>query len=356
MANVLVLGATGQVGIALALESLSAGHSVTGIGQTSFHSKPDTMQNKFRAVNITYEHMDIFEPRNQADLRKLFAKHDIVFHAAEPYPYEQADVTKAIRGNTGVIRTAIDAGYTIDKGNRKVFVRVGSPPVETNHDGFSLSENPYPGIPYFDAKWAMSRNAWRAFSSEGAAIMTVVFPAVFGFGANHGKLEALARYINGEFPLILSILTNAAPAAHVARGALLAAEHGSPGKTYQLAGIDVDTSKIIRHAMKCAGVKGMRSLIPTIRIPLTFMRSAAYAMGAVSRLNGTMPPELDPSSFAILANMGSRSYYLAEESIGYRAPTMTALFEAIEQQVAWYRDTGMIKSKGHKRSNAKEII
>ncbi len=341
MANVLVLGATGQIGIALTTASLADGHNVTSVARSSIDKKPAHMRNMFSEVPLTHRCLDIFEPANQKTLLDLFSQHEIVFHAAEPYTFKRADVSQAIKNNSRLISTAVKAGFTTSSNNGKRFVRIGSSPVETDPDGNPLSKNPYPGIPYFDAKWAMSCNALNAHCSDGASILSAAYPAVFGFGSDHGRLEALARFITGEYPFIPSITTNAAPAMHLARGALLVAKKGKPGKTYQLAGMDIDTAEIIKYAKRCAGVKGIRRLTPTISISPTLMHGAVMALRGLLRWD--LPPELNVTSFALLASMGSRSYYAAVKEIGYKPPTMTDLFDAISAQVLWYQDAGIIK-------------
>ena len=231
------------------------------------------------------------------------------------------------------------------KTGKRIYIRIGSPPAELSNDGDPLFSSRYPGIPYFDTKFRIAELMHEAGMHERLAYITVAPTAFFGFGADHGELEILTRYIDGFLPFIPDTVTNAVPATNVAKGTLLAARKGRIDGLYQLAGRNVRMSMLIKKVIDLAGRRRSLPVIPFTPFQLNVMARTLKRAAQITfwPFGKTPPPELDPLSPALMATMGKRSSHRAEDELGYEPGTTNDLVDALREQVTWYQDAGMIK-------------
>ncbi len=246
-----------------------------------------------------------------------------------------ADIVKEMRrvnvdGTQHLLDTA--AG----KGVARVVVTGSALAVGVNRRPQALTETADPSEHAFDVPYASIRRQAEetalARSRPGFAVVSVAPSFTLGpddpVGAPANKL--VKRVIAGKLPITLTVGFGCLDVRDFAVGALLAAEHGSPGKRYLLSGENVTTNEFLQRVAAAAGVKPPRFEPPAIL--LYILVAAVEGVSAVRR----RPP---PVTRSVLQLIGRYAWYdttLARTELGW---SPRPLRETLEDTVRSLRES-----------------
>lgn len=267
----LVTGATGYLGAALVEVLVAQGFPVRA-----------TVRDPARATVLP----DVVDRvpadlHDEASLRRAMAGCEGVFHLAASLGPEPADTRRAnVDGTTAVLRAAVAAGV------RRV-VHTSSSAAIIAADG-TVSERATGGTALVDAYSATKAEAERLVLA--ADLDAVVVNAVNVYGPSprgpqsyNGLLTAAAR---GEIGEIVDAPVGWVLAEDVARGHLLAYEHGAAGRRYLLCGEVAPFSRVLDTYCRLAGSPHRVRAVP----PGTTLGEDASLFARRSEVYGKLGP------------------------------------------------------------------
>jgi dihydroflavonol-4-reductase len=190
---------------------------------------------------------------------------------------------------------------------------------------------------YFESKWAMEAEAWRA-AAEGLPVVIANPTAVFGpWDVKPTTGEILLNVAQGRFPVWLDLDVNVVDARDVGRGQVLAAEHGRVGQRYILGGENLPVRQALTLAAQAAGVKP-----PRWRTSLGLVGAVVKIGEALGRLPLVQPLPLE--HFKTLREWRALNTDKARQELGF-APRPFA--ETVHDTLAWFREHGyLMRDKG----------
>ncbi len=328
MTKALVLGATGCIGNNIVRACLEAGWEVWAFRRAS----SDTWM--LDGLDVSQAVGDIRDPQS---LMAAISGHDVVFHAAAYYPLHSLDMSaalrEAVRGMRAVLRAARETGIgrLVYTSSLTTIGPPGDPGRLADEQDFYLPGST--NSAYFECKWAMEAEAWRAAAS-GLPIVIVNPTAVFGpWDSKPTTGEILLNVAKGRFPVWLDLEANVVDARDVARGQVLAAERGRIGERYILGGENLPVRDALALAAATAGVKP-----PRWRTPLGLVRAAVTAGELVGRLPLVKPLPLE--HVKTLQEWRSLSTEKARRELGY---TSRPFADTVRDTVAWFREHGYLE-------------
>jgi dihydroflavonol-4-reductase len=276
---------------------------------------------------------DLYDP---ASLVEAMQGCDIVFHAAAFYPLHslqmRASLRDAVRGIRNVLGAAAESGV-----QRLVYTSTLTtlgPPADSgrlpDERDFYLPGST--GSAYFETKWAMEAEAWRAIA--GGQPITIVNPTVvFGpWDAKPTTGEMLLHVAKGHFPLWLDLFVNIVDARDVGHGHLLAAEKGRAGQRYILGGENVAMREALTVAAQEAGVSP-----PRLRASLRLVQTLVHAAEWLGRLPFVQPLPLE--HFKTLGEWRALNTSKARRELGFET---RPLVDTVRDTIAWFREHGYL--------------
>ena len=323
MMRAVVLGSTGCIGNNIVRACLAANWTVR-----AFHraTSPTWMLEGLDVEHITG---DLGDP---ASLTAAMHGCDVVFHAAAYYPRHSLDMAGSIRdavcGMRNVLRSAAEAGV-----GRLVYTSTLTTVGPPSAGGRLADERDFylpgsTGSAYFETKWAMEAEAWRA-TVEGLPVVIVNPTAVFGpWDVKPTTGEILLNVAKGRFPVWLDLDTNIVDARDVGRGQLLAAEQGQCGQRYILGGENLAVREALSIAAREAGVAP-----PKWRVSLTWVKRLVAVGEALGRLPFVQPLPLE--HFKTLREWRALSTEKARRQLGF-APR--PFVDTVRDTLAWFRE------------------
>jgi dihydroflavonol-4-reductase len=261
---------------------------------------------------------------------------DIVYHAAGYYPRHSLDMNASLReavsGMRDVLRAAAESAvgqlvYTSS------LTTLGAP---DSADRLADERNFYrPGTTnsaYFESKWAMEAEAWRAIA-KGLPVIILCPTAVFGpWDVKPTTGEILLNVARGHFPFWLDLDVNVVDARDVAMGHVLAAERGRTGQRYILGGENVTVREALQVAAEQAGVSP-----PRWRAPLGLVGALVKAGEEVSRLPLIEPLPLE--HFKTMSEWRAVNVHKAREELGFRSRPFV---DTVRDTLAWFKEHGYL--------------
>jgi dihydroflavonol-4-reductase len=330
--KVLVTGASGFVGSAVARALVERGFAVTALIRAS---SPRT--------NLDGLPLDIAvgDMTDQASVETAAKDARYLFHVAADYRMWARDPEEIVRANregTGaVMRAAQAAGVERIVYTSSVATLGPAPGADRN----APADETNPLTPetavgaYKRSKVIAERLVERMVAEEGLPAV-IVNPST-PIGPRDVKPTPTGRIIveaaTGKAPAFIDTGLNLEHVDDVARGHLLALDKGRIGERYILGGQDVTLRQMFADIAELAGRKP-----PTVELPRGPLYPIAYVFEAVAQITGK-----EPQLTVDALNMSKRRMFFtsakAEAELGYTARPYR---EAIADAMSWFRRHGYI--------------
>ncbi len=326
----LVTGASGFVGSAVARALIEAGREVRAL------VRPSSPRGNLEGLDLEIVEGDM---RDAAALDRALSGVRDLFHVAADYRLWARDPGEILRNNRLGTETVMQAAlrhgvervvYTSSVATLALHPD-GSPATESD----ALEEEAAIGA-YKRSKVAAERLVQRMVAEQGLPAV-IVNPST-PIGPRDIKPTPTGRIIveaaAGRMPGFVDTALNFVHVEDVARGHLLALEHGRVGELYILGGQNASLAELLAAI---AAIVGRRP--PRLRIPRPPLYPLAWLAEAAARLSGREP-------FVTLDGLRMAKYRMifssakAERELGYHArPYGDGLRDAID----WFRRAGYLR-------------
>jgi dihydroflavonol-4-reductase len=327
MTTALVLGATGCIGNNIVRACLAEKWQVRAFRRACSQTW------MLDGLEVTHTLGDLGD---RGSLTAAMRGCDVVFHAAAYYPRHSLDMDgslrEAVRGMRNVLEAAAEAGvprviYT------STLTTIG-PPGEaerlSDEGDFYLPGST--GSAYFESKWAMEAEAWRAIAT-GQPLIIVNPTAVFGpWDVKPATGEILLNVAKGRFPFWLDLEANIVDARDVGRGQLLAAERGRIGQRYILGGENLPVRQALTIAAQAAGARP-----PGRKVSLGMVSTVVKVGEALGRLPLIRPLPLE--HFKTLREWRALNTDKARRELGFEP---RPFIDTVRDSLAWFREYGYL--------------
>ncbi len=324
-APVLITGATGFVGSAVARKLLARGHRVRAL------VRPFGERRNIERLALELVEGDLLAPETFGPALEGCRA---LFHVAADYrlwvPDPAALYAANVDGSRALIEAALAAGVTRIVYTSSVATlgikRDGTPADEET----PVSESDMIG--HYKRSKFLAEQAVRRLVEERSAPVVVVNPAA-PVGPRDIKPTPTGRMIveaaSGRMPAYVDTGLNLVHVDDVAEGHLLAFERGGLGERYILGGQDMTLAEILGEIAEITGGRA-----PRIRLPHNLLLPVAHAAEAWARLTGR-----DPFVTVDGLSMAKKHMFFtsakARAALGYNPrPAAQALADA----VAWFRE------------------
>lgn len=327
MTLALVLGSTGCIGANLVRATLAAGWEVR-----AFH-RPTSQTWMLEGLDVEHVTGDLGD---RASLVAAMQGCDVVFHAAAYYPLHSLDMAASLRRAVQEMRHVLQAAAET-RVKRLVYTSTLTtlgPPSEphrlSNEEDFYLPGSTRSA--YFESKWAMEAEAWRA-AAEGLPIIIVNPTAVFGpWDVKPTTGQILLQIARGRVPVWLDLELNVVDARDVAQGQLLAAERGRIGRRYILGGENLSLRQALTIAAQEAGARP-----PRWRVSLKLVEAGVRLGEAVSHLPLIHPLPLE--HLKTIREWRAIDTTRARQELGF---TSRPFVDTVRDTLAWFREHGYL--------------
>lgn len=340
--RLLVTGASGFVGGAVARHLLANGHEVRALLRPS--------SSFAHAVPIQSERVpgDLLDP---ASLRRALRGVDGVFHVAANYTFWAQDPREIfnvnVRGTENLLKAARASGVRRAVFTSSVGVLRAPRPGEVA-DEHSHARPPELPDSYHQSKLVAEQ---LALSLNGPDFEVVAVNPTTPVGPGDVRPTPTGRiileFLNRRMPGYVEGLLNIVDVRDVAIGHLQAFERGNPGQRYILGGLNTTLSGIYRLLAAATGLPRR-----PVRIPYSLAAAVAWFDDIVEGRVLRREPYIPLAGLRALRHPMHVSTAKAERELGFRAsPPHLALRDA----AAWFGANGYAAADGSLRTQSSEI-
>jgi dihydroflavonol-4-reductase len=325
---VLITGASGFVGSAVARDLLREGFKVRALARKS------SLRKNFEGLDVEIVEGDMRDP---SATRAAAKDARYVFHVAADYRLWAPDPDEIIRANVDGTRSVMQAGR--DVGAERVVYTSSVATLKLHEDGRPadesrpLSEDEAIGA-YKKSKVVAERLVERMV---GEGLPAVIVNPSTPVGPRDVKPTPTGRIIieaaEGRMPAYVDTGLNVVHVDDVATGHVAALKKGRIGERYILGGENLSLAELLGRIAREVG-----RTPPSIRIPRELIYPVAIGAEALARLTGKEP-------FVTLDGLRLAKYKMyftsakAERELGYRSRPVD---DAIRDAIAWFRQAGML--------------
>ena len=325
MTGVLVTGATGFVGGAIARRLLADGRTIRVLARTPAAAAA------LEALGAEVAAGDVLEPDT---VERAARGCEIVYHAAgvngfcmrDPGPMRAANVS----GTENVIAAAARAGarrvvYTSSAATIGEAAGVVADE-DTPHRGAFLSH-------YERSKYDAERAAIRVAERYAIELVCINPASVQGPGRTGGTARLILDYANGRLHTLVRSRFSLVDVDDCTEGHVLAEAAGQAGRRYLLSGVCVSTEEAIATFARITGIEHR-----TVNLPRPVALAAGGVVGSLAGARGRRPRLCREMVATLLhghAYDGSRA--TRELGLQYRS-----FDEMVRRTLAWYVQEGMI--------------
>jgi dihydroflavonol-4-reductase len=326
----LLTGATGFVGSAVARVLAARGHSLRLL------ARPTSDRRNLTGLDADVVTGDLTDP---ASLARAAADCRYVVHVAADYRFwvpNPAEMLRAnVEGTVAVMRAAQRAGA-----ERIVYcssvAALGQTADGTPADE-ATSVNAAGMISTYKRSKYLAEQAVLELVREENLPAVVVNPAA-PVGPRDIKPTPTGKMIvdaaNGRMPAYLDTGLNVVHVDDVAEGHVLALERGRIGERYILGGENLDLKDLLTLVAQVAGRRP-----PAIRLREAWLWPVAAGMEAFARLTGIAPM----MTRDVLKMARWKMFFSSDKAIAELGYAPRPARQAVEDAVAWFRASGMVR-------------
>ena len=322
----LVTGASGFIGANIVRALLEDGFAVRVLVRQ--HSTTRNID----GLPVEIAHGDL---RDVASLKMALRGCDTLYHAAAHYSLWTPDVADVyainVEGTTQLFQVALELGiqrivYTSSVATLGLLAD-GTPGDETMP--LPLEE----AIGHYKRSKILAEQRAMALCDQGLPLVVVHPSAPVGpwdiKPTPTGKI--IVDFLRRKMPAYLETGLNLVDVRDVARGHLLAAQHGKIGERYILGNCNMSLQAILQLLAKVSGLPA-----PRLRIPYQIALAAAYVSEGISLC--TRKPPAVPLVGVRLAR--HPMYFTAQKAVRELGLPQTSIEEALRDAVQWFRANG----------------
>jgi dihydroflavonol-4-reductase len=328
---ILVTGASGFVGSAVARQLIEAGEQVRVL-----------VRSTSSRVNVADPKLDIVKGdlRDAASLARALQGVRVLFHVAADYRLWARNDNDIIRTNVDGTRTLMEAAkrsgverivYTSSVATLKA--RPGGAPSD---ETFPLDEKSAVGA-YKYSKVVAERVVEKMVAEQGLPAVIVNPSTPIGPGdvrpTPTGRI--IVEAASGRMPAFVDTGLNLVHVEDVAAGHIAAWKKGRIGERYILGGQDVRLGDMLAEIARRAG-----RTPPKLRLPRRLIYPIAYGAEAIAYITGK-EPFVTTTGLKLAKDLMFFSSAKAERELGYHARPYT---EAIADAITWFKQNGYLKS------------
>ena len=328
--KVLVTGASGFVGSAVAAKLVERGFSVRALVRAT------SPRSHLAGLDLDYVQGDL---RDAATIRPAMAGVRYLFHVAADYRLWARDRNEIVVNN--VTGTRVMMEEALRAGVERIVYTSSVATLAVQRDGTSVDETvPLEELKaigaYKRSKVAAERLVERMIAQQGLPAV-IVNPST-PIGPRDVKPTPTGRIIveaaRGRMPAFVDTGLNLVHVDDVAQGHLAALDRGKIGERYILGGQNVQLSEMLTVI---ANLIGRRP--PRVRLPRSAIVPLALAAETVARFTGREP-------FVTMDALRMSRYRMfftaakAERDLGFTARPFT---DALTDAIRWFRDAGHLK-------------
>lgn len=327
MTTAVVLGSTGCIGNNVVRASLQAGWSVR-----AFH-RPSSQTWMLDGLDVEHVLADL---QDAASLTEAMQGCDVLFHCAGYYPRHSLNLAGSLRTAVREMRDVLHAAATANV-TRVVYTSTLTTIGPASEPNRLADERDFylPGSTnsaYFEAKWAMEAEAWRAVAS-GLPVIIVNPTSVFGpWDVKPTTGEILLNVAKGRVPVWLDLDVNVVDARDVGHGQVLAAQRGRVGQRYILGGENLG----LRQALNAVALESGISP-PRWPVSLSLVSRLVKAGEFLGRLPGLQPLPLE--HLKTLSEWRALNTDKARRELGFEPRPFV---ETLRDTLSWFREHGYL--------------
>ena len=323
--KVLITGANGFVGSAVIRQLLETGHTLRAL------VRPGSDRRNLEGLAVELCEGDLADPDSLAPAVRGC---EILFHVAADYRLWIPDPATMYRINVDGTRHLLDQAF--NAGVRRAVYTSSVAALGLSSDGEPANEET-PVVPdriighYKRSKYLAEQSVLKLVREQSYPVV-IVNPST-PIGPRDIKPTPTGRIIvdtlNGKMPAYVDTGLNIVHVDDVARGHILALEHGEPGERYILGGENMTLKQILDEICGYAGLKP-----PKIKLPHNAIIPIAWIAERISDITGKEPVATVDSVRMAKKNMFFSSDR-AREKLGYLPrPARDGIADAIR----WFRE------------------
>lgn len=326
MGRVLVTGAAGYIGGALARELALRGDQVVGLAHSA------AAHERLIAAGIETVPGDLLDPKSLAEAVRGCS---LVYNAAGVNSHCPKEPERLFRVNAegppNVVRAAAAAGV------RRVVHTSSATTIGERHGTVGREDSPHRGsfLSLYDrAKLAGERAAFAAGEEGGVEVVALNPSSVQGPPRKGGNGAIIIAYLNGRLRAFVDTYLSVVDVEDVVAAHLLAGERGGTGERYILSGSSITTAEALALLQELSGLASNPPIVPA-----RLARALAAASEVVFRLGGSVSPVCRARVGTILH--GHRyDGSLAERELGF---TYTPVRDTFARIIDWAIAEGLVK-------------
>ena len=326
----LLTGASGFIGSAVLRQLLKHGHRVRALVRKSSNTA------NIKGLSVEIVNGDLNDIRS---LKRAMHGCDSLFHVAADYrlwALKPAEIYQTnVRGTRNIMIAAMDAGV-----KRVVYTSsvatIGLPAKGDLADETTPSDLHDMLGHYKRSKFMAEKEVQWLVREEGLPAV-IVNPST-PIGPRDIKPTPTGRIIveaaSGRMPAYVNTGLNLVHVDDVAKGHLLAYDHGTVGERYILGGVNMTLKEILEEIAAITGLPA-----PKICLPHNLILPVAYISEAIARLIKKNDPFITVDGVKMAKKNMFFSTEKAKRALGYKTRPVT---EALEDAINWFRDNGYL--------------
>jgi dihydroflavonol-4-reductase len=327
---VLVTGASGFVGSAVARTLLASGYQVRALVRATSPR-----------VNLDLAGLQVVEGdmRDERAVAQAMVGARYVFHVAADYRLWARDPDEIVRNNVDGTRAVLRAAQAA--GVERIVYTSSVATLRLNPDGVPADESvmlsPEAAIGAYKRSKVAAESLALQMAAHDALPVVIVSPST-PIGPRDVRPTPTGRIIveaaSGRMPAFVDTGLNLVHVDDVARGHLLALQRGRIGQRYILGGENVTLARMLEMIASLTG-----RAAPRVRLPRRAIYPIAFVSEVIARFTGREP-------FATLDGLRMAKYRMfftsarAQAELGY---TARPAIEAVRDAIGWFRQAHMIR-------------